>query len=68
MSTSEDNGSPAVQSSFREPIAGPGICMSQEQIALAMGISRTRVYQIEKRAVDKIRRSLAKGGFSEDDY
>ena len=45
------------------PIAGPGIQMTRQQIADAMGVSRGRVWQIEKAAMQKIRDELRKQGF-----
>jgi len=47
----------------RRPIAGPGIQMTRQQIADAIGCSRGRVWQIEKVALQKIRDELAKQGF-----
>lgn len=47
----------------RRPIAGPGIPMTRQQIAEALGISRGRVWKIETAAMQKIRHELEKRGF-----
>jgi DNA-directed RNA polymerase sigma subunit (sigma70/sigma32) len=47
----------------RRPIAGPGVPMTQEQIAKATGVTRSMIYLIEKRAMLKIRKELLKSGF-----
>ena len=51
----------------RAPIAGPGIQMTRQQIADAMGVSRGRVWQIEQKALLKIRNELKKQGFDPDE-
>lgn len=49
--------------SQRMPIAGPHISMSQPQIAKAMGVSKTMVQKIERRALRKIQQQLKDDGF-----
>lgn len=51
-----------------EPIAGPGIMMTQQQLADASGLSRHTIMRIERDALSKIRDELRRQGFdpSED--
>ena len=54
------------QTQPRRPIAGPGIPMTQDQIAQAVGVSRSRIQYIEARAMRKIREALILDGFDPD--
>lgn len=47
----------------RTAIAGPGICMTQQQIAEATGVSRAMIHLVEKRAIKKIKAALLASGF-----
>jgi transcriptional regulator with XRE-family HTH domain len=50
----------------REPIAGPGISMSQGQIAKATGVSKAMIRNVERRAIRKIKEALFAEGFDPD--
>jgi DNA-directed RNA polymerase specialized sigma24 family protein len=52
----------------REPIAGPGICMTQQQIADSLGVTRARIHAIEKHAIWKMRKELKRMGLEWNDF